>query len=70
MQAAGYPANALNPWYFPSIGEYGTGKTRFSVNLLFFDRPTPLDDGDRDICKLAKMFENSFFSSNSCETNK
>jgi len=24
MQAAGYPANALNPWYFPSIGEYGT----------------------------------------------
>jgi len=34
MQAAGYPANALNPWYFPSIGEYGTLlENKVSVNL-------------------------------------
>jgi len=62
MQAAGYPANALNPWYFPSIGEYGTyWKNKFSVNLVTFDRPTPLDDGEQGMQTGFEMFGNSFF---------
>jgi len=35
MQAAGYPANALNPWYFPSIGEYGTLLEKQGFQLTF-----------------------------------
>ena len=65
MQAAGYPINeALNPWYFPSIGEYGTVLEQQGLQLTFatlFERPTPLDDGEEGMQNWIKMFANSFF---------
>lgn len=64
MQAAGYPGNEdLNPWYFPSIGEYGTLLEKQGFQLTFatlFERLTPLDDGAQGIQNWLKMFANSF----------
>jgi ubiquinone/menaquinone biosynthesis C-methylase UbiE len=65
MQAAGYPVTeALNPWYFPSIGEYGTLLEQHGLQLTFaslFERPTPLNDGDKGMQNWIKMFANSIF---------
>jgi trans-aconitate methyltransferase len=64
IQAAGYPANALNPWYFPSIGEYGTLLEKQGFQLTFailFDRPTPLNDGEQGMQNWLEMFGNSLF---------
>ncbi len=62
IRTAGYSVDeSLNPWYFPSIGEYGTLLEQQGLELTFatlFDRPTPLDDGekrntqlDKDVCR-------------------
>ncbi len=64
MQAAGYSAVESNPWYFPSIGEYGTLLEKHGLQLIFatiFERPTPLEDGEQGIKNWIKMFANSFF---------
>jgi len=64
IQAAGYPAINLNPWYFPSIGEYGTLLEKQGLQLIYailFDRPTPLEDGENGIRNWIKMFASSFF---------
>jgi hypothetical protein len=64
MQAVGYPVDeAINPWYFPSIGEYGTLLEQQGLELTFatlFERPTLLDDGDKGMQNWIKMFGNSF----------
>jgi trans-aconitate methyltransferase len=64
MQAVGYPVDeAMNPWYFPSIGEYGTLLEQHGLELTFaslFERPTLLDDGDKGMQNWLKMFGNSF----------
>jgi trans-aconitate methyltransferase len=66
MQAAGYPdASKLNPWYFPSIGEYGTLLEKHGLQLIFatlFERPTLLEDGEQGIQNWLKMFASSFLS--------
>jgi trans-aconitate methyltransferase len=48
-----------NPWYFPSIGEYGSllEGAGFEVLLMrLFDRPTPLDDCPNGIADWLRMF--------------
>ncbi|MEP0801933.1 class I SAM-dependent methyltransferase [Funiculus sociatus GB2-M1] len=66
LQAAGYPVEeALNPWYFPSIGEYGALLEEHSLELTFatlFDRPTPLDDGEQGMQNWIKMFANNILT--------
>ena len=62
LEQTGYADNiALNPWYFPSIGQY-TGlleKQGFEVRLaILFDRPTPLKDTEIGLQNWLKMFAN------------
>src|SRR5215212_4560368 len=48
-----------NPWYFPSIGEYGSVLERAGFEVRFmqlFDRPTPLDDCPNGIADWLRMF--------------
>jgi len=61
--ATGYPVD-VNPWYFPSISEYGTLLEQQGLELTFatlFDRPTPLEDGEQGMQNWLKMF-GSFLS--------
>ncbi|NJM71394.1 MAG: class I SAM-dependent methyltransferase [Scytonema sp. RU_4_4] len=65
LQKAGYPADtALNPWYFPSIGEYGSLLEKHGFHLTFatlVERLTPLEDGEQGMQNWLKMFANNFF---------
>jgi len=64
IEADGYPVKLeVNPWYFPSIGEYTTllEKQGFWVTYaILFERPTPLEDGKKGIQNWIEMFANSF----------
>lgn len=66
IQTAGCPSDAiLNPWYFPSIGEYGSLLEKHGLQLIFatlFERPTPLEDGEKGLQNWVKMFGNSFLN--------
>ena len=56
---------ALNPWYFPSIGEYAglLEKQGFDVGYaVLFDRPTPLEGGSAGMVNWIKMFAGGFLS--------
>ncbi|MBP0017616.1 MAG: methyltransferase domain-containing protein [Cyanobacteria bacterium SBLK] len=65
LDRAGYPDNiALNPWYFPSIGEYANllEKQGFEVrSAMLFDRLTPLKDTETGLQNWLRMFANPFF---------
>ena len=65
LQRMGYSDNiALNPWYFPSIGEYSglLEKQGFGVrSAILFDRPTPLKDTEMGLQNWLKMFANPLF---------
>lgn len=67
LEAAGYPVKPeLNPWYFPSIGEYTTllEKQGFSVTYAtLFERPTALKDGEKGLQNWIEMFANSLLQS-------
>ena len=55
-----------NPWYFPSIGEYGSllERSGFEVrSMQLFDRPTPLDDCPNGIADWLQMFGGAFLES-------
>jgi trans-aconitate 2-methyltransferase len=55
----------LNPWYYPSIGEYATRleKHGFDVNYaVLFARPTPLADADAGMANWIKMFATAYFA--------
>ncbi len=55
----------INPWYFPSIGEYTTllEQQGFDVKYaVLFERPTPLADGDLGLANWLEMFTNSLLS--------
>jgi trans-aconitate methyltransferase len=60
------PGAAPHPWYYPSIAEY-TGlleKNGFEpTNAILFNRPTPLDDGERGLRNWLDMFGASFVES-------
>lgn len=66
MDAAGYPLEeSANPWYFPSIGEYGTLLEKQGFELTFaslFERPTVLDDPEKGMQNWIKMFGNNFLA--------
>ena len=65
LDAAGYPKNkTLNPWYFPSISEYGMllETQGFELKLAtLVERPTPLTDGDKGLNNWLRMFAGEFF---------
>ena len=55
----------LNPWYFPSLGEYATllEHRGFRVTYaILFDRPTPLTGGGEGMANWLRMFANRFFA--------
>lgn len=66
MNAAGYSLEeSENPWYFPSIGEYGTLLEKEGFELTFaslFERPTVLDDSKKGMQNWIKMFGNNFLA--------
>jgi trans-aconitate methyltransferase len=48
-----------NPWYFPSVGEYASLLERHGLEVrqaALFDRPTPLEDGERGLRAWMEMF--------------
>jgi SAM-dependent methyltransferase len=47
------------PWYYPSIAEYSTLLEKHDLEVTYaalFDRPTPLEDGDRGLRNWLDMF--------------
>jgi len=55
----------LNPWYFPSIGQYATVLERQRLvvtQAALFARPTPLDDGEEGLRNWLAMFAGSFLA--------
>ena len=48
-----------NPWYYPSIGEYASLLELHGLavrHAVLFDRPTPLEEGDRGLRLWLEMF--------------
>jgi len=57
------PCPSPNPWYYPSVAEYAglLERNGFEVTYaILFDRPTPLDDGERGLRNWLEMFGASF----------
>jgi trans-aconitate 2-methyltransferase len=55
----------LSPWFYPSIGEYATMLESRGLAVTFavlFDRPTPLEGGERGLRNWLEMF--GMFASN------
>lgn len=53
----------INPWYFPSIGEYATLLEQQGFDVIYttlFARPTPLADNEAGIANWIKMFASTF----------
>ncbi|OUL37851.1 SAM-dependent methyltransferase [Nostoc sp. T09] len=53
----------LNPWYFPSIGEYATLLEQQGFEVIYatlFARPTPLAEKEAGIANWIKMFAGAF----------
>lgn len=53
----------LNPWYFPSIGEYATLLETQGFDVIYavlFDRPTPLAEGETGMANWIQMFASNF----------
>jgi trans-aconitate methyltransferase len=58
LAARGYEP-LIDPWYFPSIGEYATALETAGFEVRYatlFDRPTELDDGDEGLSAWLGMF--------------
>jgi len=56
---AGLPQPVPNPWYYPSLAEYASLLEKHGLEVtygLLFDRPTPLEDGDRGLLNWLEMF--------------
>jgi trans-aconitate methyltransferase len=69
----GIDAKNLNPWYFPSIGEYSSLLEQQGFRVTYavhFDRPTKLEDGENGLnVWLAGLAADEFFKGFS-ETEK
>ena len=74
LQKAGYSTDtALNPWYFPSIAEYGSLLEKHGFELTYatlFERLTPLEDGEQGLQNWLKMFANSLFNGLSIDAQR
>ena len=66
LRAVGYESpQDLNPWYFPSVGEYAALLERHGVAVSFaylFDRPTHLDGGAGGMRHWLDMFAGVFLA--------
>jgi trans-aconitate 2-methyltransferase len=64
LRQLGFPQpERFNPWYFPSVAEYSAILERCGIEVtcaLLFDRPTPLQDGDRGLENWFRMFGGRF----------
>ncbi|QMS90421.1 methyltransferase domain-containing protein [Nostoc edaphicum CCNP1411] len=70
LEAINIPAQALNPWYFPSIGEYATLLEQQGFDVIYstlFARPTPLAEGEAGMANWIRMFASSFLAALSDE---
>ena len=59
----GFHGPPPHPWYYPSLAEYAglLEENGFEVtHAILFDRPTPLDDGERGLRNWLEMFGASF----------
>jgi trans-aconitate methyltransferase len=62
-----------NPWYYPSIGEYAALLEAHGLEVTYaalFDRPTPLEDGERGLRNWLEMFGESIVSALSRESRE
>jgi trans-aconitate methyltransferase len=53
------PGKLANPWYYPGLAEYASLLEKHSLEVtyaLLFDRPTPLEDGERGLRNWLNMF--------------
>lgn len=66
LGAFGYASpQVINPWYFPSIGEYATRLEQQGFDVTYavlFDRPTPLEKGDAGMANWIQMFASCFLA--------
>lgn len=66
VETLGYPPKReMNPWYFPSIGEYSNLLERqgFCVTYaVLFDRRTPMDGGEEGMHHWIEMFASDFLT--------
>lgn len=66
LREKGYPVSPqLNPWYFPSLGEYATLLEQHGFDVTYatlFERPTPLEAGEQGMQNWIEMFGNSWLS--------
>jgi SAM-dependent methyltransferase len=56
---AGLPQPVPSPWYYPSLAEYASLLEKHGLEVtygLLFDRPTPLEDGERGLRNWLEMF--------------
>ncbi len=63
--ALGRDVGDVNPWYFPSIGEYATLLERHGLDVRYavlFDRSTPLDEGEHGLANWLQMFASPCFA--------
>ncbi len=66
MLELGYAVESLSPWFFPSIGEYTLLMEQygFQVSLAeLYQRPTPLESGERGFHDWVRMFGTSWLKS-------
>jgi trans-aconitate methyltransferase len=59
----GLPGPAPDPWYYPSIAEYSGLLEQHGLEVTYatlFDRPTPLEDGERGLRNWLNMFGGAF----------
>jgi len=62
-KSLGLPGAPPDPWYFPTVAEYAALLERHGLEVTYatlFDRPTPLEDGERGLRNWIGMFGDSF----------
>jgi trans-aconitate methyltransferase len=67
LVVSGYASDEpFNPWYFPSIAEYGTLLEQQGFQLTYatlFDRLTPMTEGDKGMQNWIAMFASNLLAS-------
>ena len=61
----GHPRNEVDPWYFPTVGEYSSLLEERGFEVSFashFSRPTPQQEGEGGLRDWIRMFCSDFLS--------